>query len=138
MIEYSKKFCIGFIPDFTYGDYLYLHEIDKVPKHYHQIYIKKKEPRIILTSPMRLLKEKLIKPPNIFFDKILVPRIQEKFQVVAQLLRIYVWNQQNQKKYNMIIARESAKNILVMLIFQCFVMLFISFLNWVLIFWKME
>ena len=78
---------------------------------------------------MRLLKERLIKSPNIFFDKILVPRIQEKFQVVAQLLRIYVWNQQNQKKYNMIIARESAKNILVMLIFQCFVMLFISFLN---------
>ena len=37
--------------DFTYGDYVYLNEIDETPKMYHQIFINKIEPNMTITTP---------------------------------------------------------------------------------------
>ena len=58
------------------------------------------------------MKEKLIRFPTIFDDRILVPWIQENVQLSSQLSRIDVWYQQSQEKDDMIIAIEDFKNIL--------------------------
>ena len=78
---------------------------------------------------MRLLKEKLLKMPKTFVDKMLVPWVKENYQDVAQLSIIYVRKPQIQKKDNVIIAREDIKNNLSYNDFQDFVMSFFSFLN---------
>ena len=47
-----------------------------------------------------------------FVDEMIFPWIRENVQVVAKLSRIDAWNQQSQKKDNMILAREDIKTIL--------------------------
>ena len=42
------------MPYFTYGDYVYGNGNDEIPKHFHKNFIKKQEPEITITSPMRL------------------------------------------------------------------------------------
>ena len=60
---------------FTYGGYVYLNDIDEIPKHYHQLFIHKKGPGMTITSPKTLLKKKLIKYPTNVVDSMLVPWI---------------------------------------------------------------
>ena len=47
------------MPDLTYGDYLNLNENKEIPKDQHTLFINKQEPVITITSPMRLLEERL-------------------------------------------------------------------------------
>ena len=42
------------MPYFTYGDYVYGNDNDEIPKYFHKNFIKKQEPEITITSPMRL------------------------------------------------------------------------------------
>ena len=38
------------MPDFTYGDHVYLKEIGKKTKSYHQLFIHNEEPQIIIMT----------------------------------------------------------------------------------------
>ena len=49
-------------------------------KNHHQIFIEKQESRITITSTTSLMKEKLIKLPEMFVEKMPVPRIQKMFK----------------------------------------------------------
>ena len=42
------------MPDFSYGDYAYLNEIDEKPKSYHEIFIHNICPDITIMNPRTL------------------------------------------------------------------------------------
>ena len=61
------------MPDFSYGDYVYLNDNDEIPKHYYPIFIKKRDPEITITLTMILMEKRLKTFPEIFVKNILVP-----------------------------------------------------------------
>ena len=74
--ELNLKNCIGFMPVFTYGDYLYLNDIDETQKSYNQISIHQNDPDMTIMNPIIILKKSFIHLPKFVFDQTLVPWIQ--------------------------------------------------------------
>ena len=42
------------MPDVTYSDYVYLNDIDDIPKNHHQLFIHKEEIGTTITSPQNI------------------------------------------------------------------------------------
>ena len=104
-IEFSKKYCIGCIPAFIYGDYIYLNDNNDILKYYHNIFIKKQYPEITITSPMRLLDE-ILKTFPFFLLKTLLFNGFRNVQVFAQISIIDMCEQKSHKKYLVNITRK--------------------------------
>ena len=66
-----KKICIGFMSDYTYGDYVYFKNMTDTPnKHYigfilNEIYYR------YITSPLKFIDKIFESLPNLFVDQIL-------------------------------------------------------------------
>ena len=61
------------MPYLTYGDYLYLDEIDDTPKSYLKLWNFQSNPDVTIMTPRTLSNKSLIQFPTMFVDQVLVP-----------------------------------------------------------------
>ena len=68
-MEFSKKCCIGCMPDYTYGDYVCFNNNIDAPKEHHNQFILNQEPYFYITSLSNLMDDTLTLLPRLFFNK---------------------------------------------------------------------
>ena len=70
-MQFSKIFLIGFMPDYTYGGYVYFNDIIDALKENHNRFILSQEPDFYTTSLSNLMDETLTLLRKFFFNKII-------------------------------------------------------------------
>ena len=70
-IEFLEKYCIGCMPAYTYGDYVYFNNKKNAPEEHHIQSILKLKQYIYITSLSKLMDETLIYLPKLFADKMI-------------------------------------------------------------------
>ena len=71
-MEFSKQNCIGFMPDFTYGGYVYLNKNIDAPMEHHNQFLLNQEPDFYITSLSNLMNETLTLLHELFFNKMVI------------------------------------------------------------------
>ena len=83
-IEYSNKFLIGCMADYTYGGYFYfINMIDNPKKHLIGFILNQRHDTYI-TSPFNIMKETFVSFPTLFVKKLLETCINTNIQIVAR------------------------------------------------------
>ena len=70
-MQYSKIYFIGFMPDYTYGGYVYFNDIIDALKENRNQFILSQEPDFYTTSLSNLMDETLTLLRKFFFNKII-------------------------------------------------------------------
>ena len=67
-MELSKKCCIGCMPGYNYGDYVYFNNITDKPKEHHNHFILNNNPNFYITSLLKLVNDMFTSLTNLFAD----------------------------------------------------------------------
>ena len=76
------------MPYFIYVDYVYLNEIDELPKRYHEIFIHNICHDINIMTPSYIFRKYLIKLPRMYVEGMIFPWMQHNFHIVTKVSRI--------------------------------------------------
>ena len=68
-MESSRKCCIGFMPAYTYGNYVYFNNLTDTPNEHNNNFILNHVPDFHITSPFKLTYDKFESLPNLSVDK---------------------------------------------------------------------
>ena len=66
--NFKNKFCIGCMPDYTYGDFFYLDNSIYAPKGHHNQLILNQGPNFYITSLSKFMDETFTSLPKLFVD----------------------------------------------------------------------
>ena len=67
-MEFSEKVCIGCIPTYTYGDYVYVNNNIYAPKEHHNRFMLNQGPYFYITPLSKFMDDTLTLLSKLFFN----------------------------------------------------------------------
>ena len=105
VIHFFNKCCLRYIPDYTYGVYVYfICSIDELKEH-HDNLILNQEPNFYITSLSKLMDDTFTSFPRLFVDEMIEKCTNLLINNVTQLSKVVKWNKNTQQIESIYIER---------------------------------